>query len=123
MLRLTSSGWVATSNPPTVARPEGGGRRPQRMRMVVDLPAPLGPRNPKISPGATSMETLSTATKSPNFLTRLSMWTAGPSRLGSTGDLLFSRESDEDVFERRDDGAVRERNDLGQLFGGRDARV
>jgi hypothetical protein len=27
---------------------------PQSMRMVVDLPAPLGPRKPKISPRRTS---------------------------------------------------------------------
>ena len=36
--------------------------------MVVVLPAPLGPRKAKISPGATSKETSSTATKSPNRL-------------------------------------------------------
>ena len=46
------------------------------MRMVVDLPAPLGPRNPKISPLPTWSETWSTAVKSPNFLTRLSISTA-----------------------------------------------
>ena len=32
------------------ARPEVGSVRPRSMRMVVVLPAPLGPRNPKISP-------------------------------------------------------------------------
>src|SRR5262245_47504548 len=51
--------------PPTVAAPEVGASRPQSMRMVVDLPAPLLPRKPKISPRATSNDTLSTATKSP----------------------------------------------------------
>ena len=40
------------------------------MRMVVDLPAPLGPRKPKISPRAMWKLTWSTATKSPNRLTR-----------------------------------------------------
>ena len=34
-------------------RPRSGWRMPQSMRMVVDLPAPLGPRKPKISPLAT----------------------------------------------------------------------
>src|SRR4051812_33831278 len=39
------------------------------MLMVVDLPAPLGPRNPKTSPCSTSKLTPLTATKSPNFRT------------------------------------------------------
>ncbi len=34
------------SSPSTVAVPEVGRNRPQSMRMVVDLPEPLGPRNP-----------------------------------------------------------------------------
>ncbi|OUD84425.1 hypothetical protein BC477_16400 [Clavibacter michiganensis subsp. michiganensis] len=42
------------------------------MRMVVDLPAPFGPRSPKDSPGATSKERPSTATWSPYFFTRRS---------------------------------------------------
>ena len=37
--------------------------RPQSMRIVVDFPAPLLPRNPKISPWRTSNVTWSTATK------------------------------------------------------------
>ena len=35
------------------------------MRMVVVLPAPLGPRKPWISPGATSRLTPSTAVNEP----------------------------------------------------------
>ena len=35
------------------------------MRIVVDFPAPLLPRNPKISPGSTSNETWSTARNAP----------------------------------------------------------
>src|SRR5689334_12753630 len=35
-----------------VARPEVGRARPSRARMVVDLPAPFGPRNPVTRPGA-----------------------------------------------------------------------
>jgi hypothetical protein len=38
------------------------------IRIVVDLPAPLGPSNPKDSPLATSKSMASTAVKSPNFL-------------------------------------------------------
>ncbi len=52
MTRLTFSGSRPTSKPPTVAVPEVGSSRPQSMRMVVDLPAPLAPRKPKIAPAA-----------------------------------------------------------------------
>ena len=38
--------------PPTIAVPDVGRSRPHSIRMVVDLPAPLLPRNPKISPRA-----------------------------------------------------------------------
>ena len=50
MRRLTSSGLRLTSTPSTVAVPDVGLNSPHIMRMVVDLPAPLAPRNPKISP-------------------------------------------------------------------------
>ena len=38
---------------------------PPIIRIVVDLPAPLGPSSPKDSPGATSKEMPSTALSSP----------------------------------------------------------
>ncbi len=57
-------------NPPTVASPEVGSRIPQSIFIVVDLPAPLAPRNPNISPLRTSNETLSTEVKSPKFFVR-----------------------------------------------------
>ena len=41
-----------------------------RIRMVVVLPAPLGPRKPTTSPLGTSKETSSTATVGPNRLVR-----------------------------------------------------
>src|SRR5438477_7136137 len=37
-----------------VARPEVGVARPSSSRMVVDFPAPFGPRNPVIWPGVRS---------------------------------------------------------------------
>ena len=40
------------------------------IRMVVDLPAPLGPSSPKDSPGGTSKSIPSTAVNSPNRLVR-----------------------------------------------------
>ena len=44
---------------------ELGASRPRTMRMVVDLPAPLGPRKPVTRPGWTTKETSSTATVLP----------------------------------------------------------
>src|ERR1019366_1804749 len=69
----------------TCARPEVGLSKPQSMRMVVDLPAPFGPRKPKTSPLVTARLRRSTATKSPNFLTRFSTTTefAGTELAGS----------------------------------------
>jgi hypothetical protein len=45
--------------------PEVGASRPVSILMVVDLPAPFGPRKPKNWPGATLRLTFSTAIKSP----------------------------------------------------------
>src|SRR6185503_18690461 len=41
----------STSWPSTVASPSANGKRPQRARMKVVLPEPLGPSRPKTSPG------------------------------------------------------------------------
>jgi hypothetical protein len=46
--------------PPSLA-----GSRPVSIFIVVDLPQPLEPRKPKISPRRMRKDTLSTATKSP----------------------------------------------------------
>src|SRR5262245_9413448 len=46
------------------------GRKVVRTRMVVDLPAPFGPRNPTSSPGATWKWMWSTARTGPYFLHR-----------------------------------------------------
>src|SRR5215831_18339468 len=70
MRRFTPSGSRVTSMPPTIAVPDVGFNSPHSILIVVDLPAPLLPRKPKISPRATSNVTLSTATKSPNRLVR-----------------------------------------------------
>jgi hypothetical protein len=47
------------------AVPESGTSRPMIMRIVVDLPDPLGPRNPVTTPGGTSKVRLSTAVDAP----------------------------------------------------------
>ena len=53
------------SNPAIEAVPLVGGINPVRIFIVVDLPAPLGPKNPKISPFSTENVRPVTAGKSP----------------------------------------------------------
>src|SRR5271154_1254586 len=50
--------------------PDVGSSNVVNILMVVDLPAPLGPRKATISPLATLNETPSTAVKSPNFFVK-----------------------------------------------------
>src|SRR3546814_6460540 len=73
MLRLAASGSASTSWPQTAMLPEVGARKPQSIFMVVDLPAPFGPRKPSTSPLATDKLMLSTAVNGPNCLTRFFM--------------------------------------------------
>src|SRR5579859_3418532 len=68
---------LTTSWPKTSAAPESGGRRVTRMRIVVVLPAPLGPSRPKISPEVMSKLTPPTATTSLNFREMSRTRTAG----------------------------------------------
>src|SRR5215213_2621812 len=56
------------------ARPLVGRSRPRMMRIVVDLPAPLGPRKPVTTPGGTVKLSRSTATVLPYLLVR--SWTS-----------------------------------------------
>ena len=55
--------------------PELGVSKPASMRSSVVLPEPEPPSRQKISPRRMSSETLSTATKSPNFLVTFAMRT------------------------------------------------
>ena len=70
--RLTSTGWALRSRPRISIRPELGASRPVSILMVVDFPAPFGPRKPKNCPGATRRSTPSTARSSPKR--RVSAW-------------------------------------------------
>src|SRR3990172_6308724 len=72
MERFIPSVSITMSCPATCPEPEVGVMIPQSMRMVVDFPEPLGPRNPKISPFFTEKVILSTAVKAPKHLTRFS---------------------------------------------------
>src|SRR5512137_175855 len=93
MFRRTSSGLAATSRSFTRARPEVGVSRPQSMRIVVDFPAPFGPRKPKISPRRTPKLILSTATKSPNFFSNASTETA------KSGSFILFNDRDKRFFQ------------------------
>src|SRR3954466_4042927 len=53
-----------------MVRPDVGRSRPSTRRIVVDLPAPFGPRNPVTRPGSTVAETSSTASLSPYRLVK-----------------------------------------------------
>ena len=55
-------------NPLIKILPLVGSIKPVSIFIVVDLPAPLGPKRPIISPSFISKEILSTATKLPYFL-------------------------------------------------------
>src|SRR6185295_1469407 len=123
MRRLTSSGCRLTSKPPTMARPEVGAISPHSTRMVVDLPAPLGPRKPKISPGGTSRFKSATAVKSPKRLVSFSMWTAGPEVLGSMRQFLPAHQRNENILERRLNLLAFERRDGLQFFRRRRGRI
>src|SRR5262245_15021591 len=65
MFRRTSSLALTTSCPATWAVPAVGSTSVHSILMVVDLPAPLGPRKPNTSPAATSKSTPRTASISP----------------------------------------------------------
>src|ERR1035437_2459274 len=70
MWRRTVLGRVATSKPATVTCPDVGCASVQSMLIVVDLPAPFGPRNANTSPSCTSKLMASAAVKSPKRLVR-----------------------------------------------------
>ena len=75
--------------PPTSAVPSSAASRPRITRIVVDLPAPLGPTNPVTWPGRTVNDIPSSATAGPNRLRRplTSIVASIPGRLGNQGGL------------------------------------
>src|ERR1700736_723115 len=62
---FASTGSLPISCPQTDTFPAEGEIKPAIMRMVVDLPAPLAPKKPSTSPGATEKVRSSTASLSP----------------------------------------------------------
>ncbi|OQC26274.1 MAG: hypothetical protein BWX70_02358 [Verrucomicrobia bacterium ADurb.Bin070] len=71
MQRLAATGSVAISWPQIVAVPAVGGMNPVIIRIVVDFPAPFGPRKPRTSPFSTEKETPLTAWNEPKSFLRL----------------------------------------------------
>src|ERR1700675_1444038 len=120
MCSFTASDSFDTSNPLTDALPEVGSSNPHRMRMVVDLPAPLGPRKPKISPRRTARVTWSTAVNVPKRLTKSRISTALSVSICGSG---AAHQRDEDVLEGRGDALHRCSAHYGlQLLDGSAAR-
>ena len=73
------------SKPATVIRPDEAVVKPAIMRIVVVLPAPLGPRKPTISPFSTVNETSWTMVFDPKRLetdSRAITWGQGSQRKG-----------------------------------------
>src|SRR5215469_34145 len=90
MLRRTESRSVIASWPATRAVPDVAFARVQRILIVVVLPAPFGPRNPKVSPRATSKSIPRTAWTSPYCLVRpeteiTGSWTRGADAVAPSG--------------------------------------
>src|SRR3981081_2449828 len=73
--------------PPTEASPASAELSVARIRIVVVLPAPLGPTKPKISPFGTVKVTSSSATWPPYALCRFSTAIMSCSFLSSARDL------------------------------------
>src|ERR1700689_5169362 len=61
MQDFAATGSFSISCPQTETCPAVGEMKPAIMRMVVDLPAPLAPKKPSTSPGATENVRSSTA--------------------------------------------------------------
>src|SRR5208337_4463288 len=77
MLRRTSTGWRAISNPYTLAAPALGGSIVVSIFIVVVLPAPFGPSRPKIEPAATLKDSSLTAVNDPKRRVKPRVSTAG----------------------------------------------
>src|SRR6266852_689779 len=77
--RFTATRLLTRSRPRIWIRPAVGASNPVSILMVVDFPAPLGPRKPKNWPDATLRFTSSTATSSPKRRVRFSVEIVGES--------------------------------------------
>src|SRR3989475_10843852 len=97
------------SYPPTIARPALGASTPQSIRIMVVLPDPFGPSNPKISPCGIERSTRSTARREPNFFVRPSATIAFPT--AASGGLLLQPDRAQGAEEQNE---CRERGEVAQ---------
>ena len=78
--------------PKSVASPSLAGKSPVSIFMVVDLPQPLDPRKPKISPRSIDILTSFTAVKLPNRrVRRVAVIAGSPPISGRGGIVSFCR--------------------------------
>src|SRR6185436_18432793 len=119
------------SIPSTRAVPPVGSDSPNSIRMVVVLPAPLGPSKPKTSPCWTVRSSASTAVKSPYCLVRPRVWmaTVSPDRLGAvcsataasgSATAILSEDQEQADDDEHDDADAYEAPDGRRLDGGPD---
>src|SRR5882672_2849291 len=80
-----NSPLLTTFFPSTLADPLVGESKPARIFIVVDLPAPLGPMNPKTSPASSRSVSASNATSEPYRLVKAFVAIAAGFSTGSGG--------------------------------------
>src|SRR5579871_2087162 len=100
-MRLAGMGSLSMLWPPTVMVPADGGMKPVIIRMVVDLPAPFGPRKPSTSPRSSENEMPSTARFAPNNFSRFSTLIIQPApvpKKAESGDNQTPRKCKHDFF-------------------------
>src|SRR3984957_5448320 len=86
MLRRTASLSPPASWPATKARPDVALASVHKILIVVVLPAPLGPRKPKVSPLVTAKSMPRTASTSPyRLVSPLAVRPGGGGRVGRPG--------------------------------------
>src|SRR5712692_859522 len=81
--RFTSTGYCSRFRPNRRIPPDVAASRPVSILIVVDLPAPLGPRKPKNWPPSTVKSIWLTATKSPKRRVSFSVTMAGSVKVDS----------------------------------------
>jgi hypothetical protein len=88
--RISAARAGLSGMPSTTAFPDVGASSVPRIRTVVVLPAPFGPRNPNTSPRVTLNDTSATAVRPPNVLVRWLTSTAAGFRESRAADALIA---------------------------------
>src|SRR6185437_10023874 len=90
--RLTSTGFSDRSTFRIRIVPADGANSPVSILIIVDLPAPFGPRKPKNWPASTRKFTLSTATRSPKRRVKPSVTIAGSANMADESNTRGERD-------------------------------